>query len=374
MATMQALRQQSQYEPLQLETVPIPTAEPGSAVIKVLAASIVSYTREIYDGTRKYPYVTPLTAGTSAVGRIQAVGPDATHLKEGQLVLFDITIRSRDNPTDIFLSAIAQGSTSGSRKLMEYWRDGAYADFVKVPLENAFLLDEDRLCGELGYTIADFTRLTRFMVPWGGLVDIGLRPGETVVIAPATGGFGGGAVHVALALGARVIAMGRNTDKLAKLQKTMAAQYPADRLLTVPMIGNQQEETAALLKAAGSRGIECFFDISPPEGWNSTHFKAAIMALKQSGRVSLMGGQREDVPFPYVKVMHSNLQMKGCWMYTPDDVRSLIRFVEAGSLLLGEKASMSQPKEFSMQDWKKAFDYAFEDESGAGAIIVPNNK
>lgn len=258
--TMKALRQQKQYEPLQLETVPIPTADPGSAVIKVLVASTISYTREIYDGTRKYPYVTPLTAGSACIGRISAVGPDSTSLNEGQLVIFDITLRSRDDASHVFLSAIMSGYTAGSRKLMEYWTDGAFAEYIRVPLENAFPLDETRLFKELGYSITDLTLLFRALVPWGGLVDVGLKPGETVIVAPATGGFGGAAVHVALAMGARVIAMGRDKSKLAKLEGIVAKSYPKERITTVPITGSREEETAALTKAAGNRGI----DVSNP--------------------------------------------------------------------------------------------------------------
>ncbi|ETN36681.1 uncharacterized protein HMPREF1541_08959 [Cyphellophora europaea CBS 101466] len=371
-STMQALRQHKQYEPLALEEIPIPTAEPGSAVVQVLAAGVISYTRDIYDGTRKYPYVTPLTAGSSAVGRIHAVGPDSTALRQGQLVIFDITVRSRDNPADIFLSAISQGFTEGSRKLMGHWTDGAYADYVKAPLENVFALDEDRLVGELGYKIPELLSISRMLVPWGGLFDIDLRPGETVVVAPATGGFGGAAVLVALAMGARVIAMGRNTETLARLQQTLAKVYPPDRLLTVPIVGDIDKEMAALKKAAGTRPIDAFFDISPPAGAKSSHFKAAILSLRHSGRVSLMGGQQEDVAFPYHRVMHRNLQMKGKWMYEPSDVPRFIRLVEAGNCVLGERAGLPPPKEFALAQWKEAFDHASEQAGASSAILVPN--
>jgi NADPH:quinone reductase-like Zn-dependent oxidoreductase len=60
-----------------------------------------------------------------------------------------------------------------------------------------------------------------FTVPYGGLRDIDLKPGETIIIAPAAGSFGGAAVKLALAMGALVIAVGRNPEALKKL----AASY-----------------------------------------------------------------------------------------------------------------------------------------------------
>ncbi|KPI45923.1 uncharacterized protein AB675_562 [Cyphellophora attinorum] len=371
--TMKALRQHRQYEPLVVEEVAIPTAEPGSAVLEVLAAGVISYTRDVYDGTRKYPYVTPLTTGSSAIGRIHAVGPDSTKLQKGQLVLFDITVRSRDDSSHVFLSAIISGFTEGSRKLMQHWADGTYAEYVKAPLENVFALDEARLMGELGYKIPDLLSMTRLLVPWGGLIDINLAPGETVVVAPATGSFGTGAVQLALAMGARVIAMGRNARVLAQLREKFSEQYPADRLLTVPITGNLEEEMTALKAAAGTRPIDAFYDISPDAATNATYFKAAIMSLRHSGRISLMGGQRsEDVKIPYHRVMHWNLQLKGKWMYEREDVPKFLRLVEAGNLSLGGRAGAAAVKEFSLEQWKEAFDYASEHASdGQGTCLVP---
>lgn len=371
---MKALRQHKQYDPLVLEEIPVPTVEPGAAVVQVLATGILSYTRDIYDGTRKYPYVTPLTAGGSAIGRIHAVGPDSTALQPGQLVLFDITIRSRDDSSHIFLSAIAQGSSAGSRKLMEYWTDGSYAEYVKTPLENVFALDEGRLLGELGYKVTELLTMTRMLVPWGGLVDINLRPGETVIVAPATGPFGRAAAHVALAIGARVIAMGRNTKVLAQLETSTAKQYAAGRLVTVPITGDLEQEKAALAKAAGGRPIDAFYDISPAVAANGSFFHAAILSLRHSGRVSCMGGQREEVKIPYQTVMRLNLQLKGKWMYDRADVPKLIRLVEGGNCAVGERAGLGTAKQFGLEQWQEAFDYASEYADGAGAVFVPGGK
>jgi NADPH-dependent curcumin reductase CurA len=89
------------------------------------------------------------------------------------------------------------------------WRDFTYAEYAKLPLENCYLLDEDRLLGKvedggLGYKIEDLIPAMGSVVPYGGLSDIKLQAGETIIIAPATGWFGGRAVEAALAMGARV--------------------------------------------------------------------------------------------------------------------------------------------------------------------------
>lgn len=67
--TMRALVLTSRDQPLTVETVPTPQPTIGSAVVQILTAKIISYTREVYDGTRPYPFPTPIVPGTSAIGR-----------------------------------------------------------------------------------------------------------------------------------------------------------------------------------------------------------------------------------------------------------------------------------------------------------------
>lgn len=71
------------------------------------------------------------------------------------------------------------------------------------------------------------------LIAWGGLLDINLRAGQTIVVAPATGRFGTAAVDLALAMSARAMAMGRNMDILGRHKQAYAIQCMADRLLTV---------------------------------------------------------------------------------------------------------------------------------------------
>ena len=378
MATMKALRQLEYSKPLEVCDVPIPEAQTGTAVIRVLAANIIPYIADIYDGTRKYPYPTPLTTGSTAIGRIHTLSPDSTSLKEGDLVFVDITFRSRDEPSDIFLSAIHEGFTDGSKKLMSYWRNGSYADYVAVPLENVFPLSETLLKsadhGGLNYKVEDLLSIPRALVPYGGLSDINLKAGETILIAPATGAFGSAAVLVALSMGARVIALGRNKAVLEQLSSSLGSNFPPGRLTTVPITTDFDSQLKAIKTAAGSIPIDAFLDISPAIAFTaehqSPHFKACIMSLRHSGRVSLMGGQME-VTIPHSRVMHSNLSIRGKWMFERQDVRNLIKMVEGGFMILGEQGGLGKrPKAFALGEWREAFKYAKEDAGlGGGSFF-----
>lgn len=282
--TQNALVQEEYGKPLIVKSMPIPKATSGSVVVKVLYAPIISYMRDVYNGRRKYKYATPLVPGTSAIGTIAATGPDALLLKEGDLVYVDCYIRGRDDHDAGFLLGLSEGGTEASRSLMRHWIDGTFAEYVKVPLENVFRLDERRLCGDptqggLGYKMEQLCWWMAALVPYGGLKSIDLQAGETVIVTPATGSFGSAAVLVALAMGAgKVIAMGRNTAALATL-KTRDA-----RIETVQMTSHLEEEMKAL-QAFGKADVH--FDISPAVSEGSTHFRAAIQSLRCVSILSL---------------------------------------------------------------------------------------
>ncbi|RWA04197.1 hypothetical protein EKO27_g10906 [Xylaria grammica] len=363
--THKALVQEVYAEPLVVKTVPTPQPPPGAAIVRVLYAPIISYMRDVYNGTRKYPYPTPLVPGTSAIGRVAATGPDAVLLKVGDLVYFDCTVRGRDDSSAIMLMGITQGGGEGSKMLMEgEWRDCTYAEFVKAPLENLLRLDEKRLCGSpadggLGYAPEQLTWVLQAMVPYGGLRSIGLQAGETVIVAPATGSFGSAAVVVALGMGARVIAMGRNPEALAQLKVL------GPRVETVRITGDVEADVASL-KRFGK--IDAFFDISPPEAQNSTHFKSAILSLRNEARVCMMGGLLNDLPIPHQFVMRNDITLKGKWMYSRADCQALLNMVTTGVLDVREIAQVVET--FKLEEWKKALDAAAEQGGRLGKMVI----
>ncbi|KAK0624490.1 alcohol dehydrogenase, partial [Lasiodiplodia hormozganensis] len=344
-------------------TQPTPHPTPGSAIIRILAAGILSYSGQIYTGSREYSFPTPLVPGASAIGRIAAVGPDATLLAPGALVLLDVTIRARDDPDGaIMLSGIVEGSAP---KLMRgEWRDSTYAEFVRMPLENCIAVDEARLCGELGYAVEELLAVSTMAVAFGGLDDVGLRPGETVVVAPATGKFGGAAVRVVLGMGARVVAMGRNGGLLEELKG-----LGGGRVDVVRITGDVEAETEALKKLGP---IDVWFDISPPMAAGSSHLRSVMGALRRGGRVSLMGGVPADFSFNYRGLMRQNITIKGTWMYTREQYVRLLQMVTAGILPLGKKNGLNIVGKFGLEQWKEAFDAAAERlEPGESVIFVP---
>ena len=350
-------------EGFQLKTVPTPQPSFGSAIVRVIGVEVLSYHREVYNGHRNYSFPKPLVGGCSAIARIEAPGPDAVALQPGQLVFVDCVVRGRDDSSAIFLSAIHEGGSDGSRKLMrDVWRDGTFAEFAKVPLENCIPLDEVRLCRDLGYSLQDLTYIGFLLVPYGGLRDIKLEPGETVVVCPATGGFGGAGVQVAIAMGARVIALGRNENELARLKEHVKKGIPGASVETLKITGDEHTDTAAL-QAFGT--IDAVLDLSPPEAGNSTHLKSAIMALRRGGRCSLMGFNHAFLAM--WKIVGDDISMRGKLMYEREDMMQFVKMLERGLFPTGKE--FVDTRVFPLEDWRKCFDKASE-YTGIGRMVV----
>ncbi|KAF2651842.1 GroES-like protein [Lophiostoma macrostomum CBS 122681] len=359
----QALVLESIEAGFELKSVPTPRPTEGSAIVRVRAAGTLSYFRDIYEGTLGYSFPTPIVGGYSAVGHVVALGADGTTLQPGQLVFVDCVIRARDDPSAHFLTAIHDGNSDASKKLMrDVWRDGPLAEFVKAPLENCIPLDETRLCRELGYSVEDLMYLCYLLVPYGGLRDIKLEPGETVVVSPATGGFGSAGVMVAIAMGARVIALGRNETKLAKLKGHVRNGTPGANIEAVKMTGDESKDTAAI---AAFGKIDAALDLTPHAASTAHHLQAILSTLRQNGRCSLMGVAEVTVN-PW-KVLSKNISLHGKLMYERDDMLLFIKMLERGMFPRGK--DFVTTKAFRLEDWKQGFETAAE-YIGVGQNVV----
>ncbi|KAI1122572.1 GroES-like protein [Nemania abortiva] len=355
--TFKGLQFTSSTEPAKIVELPTPLPTAGSVILRPLYSNIVSYAKEVFcnGNPRGYPYPLPLIPGTNAICRIAAVPRDAPYLRPGMLVYANGVVRHRDNTLAMpLLLGITMGYTPESAALMEgEWRNGTWAELVKVPAENVHVLNEQVLTKELGYEIIDLGYISTLMVAYGGLSDVGLRPGETIVIAPATGNFGSAAVFVALAMGAaKVIAMGRNTEKLQQI-----LEGTGDRVKTVPITGDVEADAAAL-RAHGP--IDIYFDISPKLDTTPSHMKSAIASLRQKGRISFMGGISSDVQIPYSAIVFKSLAVHGTFMYTRQQADELIKLVETGMLPIGSRNGFKVTGMFTLEQWKQALEHAYD--------------
>lgn len=405
--TYRALQFTSATEPAQVITKPTPPLPPapGTVLLRPLSTGVFTYANQAFQNgnPRMMNYPLPFVPGPSCIARVAAAPSDAPLLAAGQLVVVDSVVRARDqesgahlageNPSFLLGVHGFRPGGPGSRVMESTWRDGTCAEVVAVPVENVHVLDEAVLLGAkgsagagrgLGYRVHDLSVIMTLAVPYGGLASVGVRPGDTVLVAPATGGFGGAAVHVALAMGARVIAMGRNETVLAELEETLGAGSGGSsrQLATVKLSGSVEGDLAgiqAAVRKLGSKAVDVFLEMSPPmvtDGHNQTvpYITAGVQSLGRWGRMALMGGAPHHVSLPFMDIMHLQKTIQGCWMYTPTQLREVIRLVEMGILKIGEEGGFKCCGVFPLEEWEEAFETAAREGTAGHFVVLQPNK
>lgn len=113
------------------------------------------------------------------------------------------------------------------------------------------------------------------LTAWTNLVaEGGLEKGETVLISGATGGMGSFAVQLARELGARVIASGRDRDRLEQLRG-----YGVEEIcLSGPHLAQQVRE------ATNGRGVDLVVDFV-----GGSELPGHVASLRERGRLVLVG-------------------------------------------------------------------------------------
>ncbi|KAG5764194.1 hypothetical protein H9Q72_007730 [Fusarium xylarioides] len=336
-------------EPLKLEKTQLPkTVPPGSVIVRVLSTPVRPHQREGFKGNSPLSFNTPYNPGDGGVGRVVSVGPDAVALKPGQLVYMNNFITARDDPNIRVLLGIHDGGgPEADLKLFNFWK-GFWRDFAVVAMENVIPLNEKILVNDMGYSYEDLSYIQRLSVAYGGIRAANLQAGETVIVAPATGHFSGAVVELAAQIGCRVIALSRSASKL----KPLTSRY--HRVTAVELTGDEKKDAEAI-GALVPGGADAYIDVSPPAATAShQHLNISINSLASYGRVVFLG-MMFDIKINYASLMVRNITIKAQFMYTRQELVSLVKMIETGVFKLGKEAGHEiVEKGFSMSEWENA--------------------
>lgn len=331
---MKAWRLEKAGGRLSLEEIPVPVVRPGSALVRLAAAPVLSYMGDVLAGKIATIYRFPdhaFTPGTNGAGTIEAVGSGVFHLRAGQRVVLNphfVADERGVDPAQILIGLTRIGPDSAP--VQEEWPDGTFAEYALMPA-SALTPAGDVLAPERLATLGKFT------VPYGGFVRIGLQAGETVIVNGATGYFGSAAAMLAAAMGAgRVVAAGRDAATLAAVARAVGP-----RGATVTLAGDVAADAAALRSAADG-GAHAAIDLVGRAG-DSGSTLATLRALRRGGRLALMGSMTVPLSVGYSDLVVNDLTIVGQFMYPKDALARLIALAAGGVLDLARIELRSFP-------------------------------
>src|SRR5215472_15393158 len=190
--------------PLRVEDVAVPALDAGEILVKVAACGLCHTDLHYIDHGVPTVKHAPLILGHEATGIVTLTAPDVTNLKEGDRVLLPA----------ILTCGKCAACRVGRENICQHMRmfgndiDGAYAEYVKAPAKDVFILPDEIPLVD-GCIIADAVTTPYHAVKNRAEV----RPGDYVVVY-GCGGVGLNVVQFARLAGGIVIAVDLAEEKL----------------------------------------------------------------------------------------------------------------------------------------------------------------
>ncbi len=225
------------YEMLQYKDVPVPTIDEGEVLVKVLAAGVNN--TEI--NTRLGWYSSKVTTSTADLSGTSDEMEDAAEEKDGgwnEETPFPfiqgtdccgevVEVKDAKDEHLIGKRVLIQPCTrhKGFDSMENIWMasdfDGAFAQYVKIPATDVHVVNCDWTDAELG-TIPCSYGTSENMVN-----RVGVKAGDRVLVAGASGGVGSAVIQLAKRRGAYVIGLAEGEEKM-ELVKSFGADEVID--------------------------------------------------------------------------------------------------------------------------------------------------
>ncbi|WP_041616309.1 alcohol dehydrogenase AdhP [Spirosoma linguale] len=306
-STMKAAVLHGYGQPLQLETIPVPTVGPGQILVKVAACGVCHTDLHAIDGDWPVKATLPLIPGHEGVGTVVAVGAGVTHIHEGDRV---------GVPWLYSACGHCEYCYSGWETLCHnqqntgYSVQGSYAEYVvanpdyvgHIPDSLSFIDAAPILCA--GVTV------------YKGLKETEVKPGEWVVIS-GIGGLGHLAVQYAKAMGMHVVAVDISSEKLA-----LASEVGADLTINA---ATEDPATIVQDKIGGAHGVLV-------TAVSRTAFAQGVDMLRRKGTLSLVGLPPGDFDVNIFDVTLNRKTIRGSIVGTRQDLTESLAFAADGKV------------------------------------------
>lgn len=296
---------------LELTEVPVPSPARDEVLVQVSAAALNNtdlWTREGAYGLAgdpsaragwRGPIDFPRIQGADVAGTVVQTGEDVGSDLHGSRVLVDPAIYDRH---DVDANPVG---------LLGSERDGGYAQYVVVPAERVYRVDDSPLSDVELACLPTAYGTALGMVERGGV-----RRGDTVVVTGASGGVGLALVQLAAARGAEVIAV------------SSAGKLSAVRSAGASMVVDRATDVWRQIATAVPSGIDVVLDVVA-----GAAIATALPSMRDGGRwvvAGALGGYGIDLDVR--RLYLHNLALIGSSMHTHAHFRTLVEMARQGQV------------------------------------------
>ena len=295
-----------------LEYTDFPTPEPkaGDVLVKLNVAALNRVDVFVRNGWPGLKLDMPHINGADGAGEIAALGEGVSGVNIGDRVVLNPNLGCGE----------CDSCQNGQDNLCSNWHllgetiRGTYAEYISVPARQLY-----KLPAGFDLHLAAGAALV-YQTAWHSLVTRGkLQAGETALVVGSGGGVNTASIDVSKHLGARVIVVGSNADKLKKAE-ALGANILIDR-------SQDTEWSKSVFLATQKEGVDVVVDNV------GTTFMQSLRTLKKGGRlltVGNSGGPKFEIDNRYIFAKH--LSIIGSTMSTRSDFGTVMQLVVAGKL------------------------------------------
>ncbi len=297
---------------LRLERTPVPSAGPGEVVVEIKAALTCGTDFKAY--RQGHPVLlarTPSPFGHEMAGIINEVGGGVTALQKGQRV---VVLNSAPCDRCFFCE---QGTSELCDRLELL--NGAYAEYIRVPA-NITRHNVHPLPEHLSFAQAALAE--PFACALHAADKMRVQAGETIAVIGA-GNMARLLVCALKAGGARVLVLGRNTERLR-----LAVAAGADDVIDLTQEPDGVE--AVRRRTACERGADGVIEaVGKPETW-----ALSVGMVRKGGRICLFGGcaAGSKAELDTHRIHYDEIALFGVFHHRPVYVRQALELLGNGAV------------------------------------------
>ena len=295
---------------LALRDIPIPTPQPGEALLRLHAAGLNRVDVYMRDSGVGITHTLPMTLGCEGA-RVVAQAPSGSGLKVGQkAVLYSNAFCGQCR----YCKAGDQPLCVRTRIMGEH-RDGTFAEYIAMPARCYFPLPDDADLDVAGALMVG--HLTAWRMLFGKRA---LQLGETVLIVGIGGGVAVAALQLALLAGASVIVTSSSDEKVERAIALGASAGINYR--TAPKVAER------VLELTQGEGVDMVVDSVGEKSWGES-----LRSLRRGGRLVTCGATTgSNPPAEIQRLFIRQLEICGSTGGSLEEFRQLIALFNRGAL------------------------------------------
>jgi 2-desacetyl-2-hydroxyethyl bacteriochlorophyllide A dehydrogenase len=314
---MRAVRLVQLGKPLEDAEVALPEIGPSEVLVRVAACGICHSDVHYRENISKIDPL-PMTLGHEVAGRVETVGEEVRHVSPNDRVYVHYLVSC--GRCDFCLRGYEQFCIKG--QMIGKHRDGGYAEFIKVPGRNVFVLP-DEIPFEQGAIM-----MCSSATALHALNKARVKSGDSVAIF-GFGGLGFSALQLARAFGCREIyVVDINPAKLASIAA----------LGGVAIDATAGDPVHQIREATGGKGV----DVSIELVGSAITMGQAVRCLGVFGRAALVGLTAESMSvLPYTEVINKEVEIIGVSDHLATELPLLMQLACSGKLCFPQRTLCS---------------------------------